>query len=188
MSFRNAATVVIARIFQLLDSLGRVRMEFSEKTSTIPVTRTGYAIDYNEPTWQNPDSDAYLFFFGNQIAGDDFIYTALTAETDAYYAIVRSQVFDDNNALCALQAVNQPAGSTASIFVTADVARSVIDLLADQIRVGNTSLSTGENVICIANASVVPSTNPVAGGVLYVQAGALMYRGSAGTVTPIAPA
>lgn len=43
-------------------------------------------------------------------------------------------------------------------------------------------------VIYIANASSVPSTNPSGGGILYVEAGALKYRGSAGTVTTIANA
>lgn len=47
---------------------------------------------------------------------------------------------------------------------------------------------SGSRVIGIANASAVPSTNPTSGGVLYVDAGALKYRGSAGTVTTIAAA
>lgn len=46
----------------------------------------------------------------------------------------------------------------------------------------------GEKVIAIADASAVPTTNPTGGGILYVEAGALKYRGSSGTVTVIAPA
>jgi hypothetical protein len=46
----------------------------------------------------------------------------------------------------------------------------------------------GQGVIAIANATVAPSVNPAGGGILYVQDGALMYRGSNGTVTAIAPA
>lgn len=46
----------------------------------------------------------------------------------------------------------------------------------------------GDGVVGIANATTVPSTNPAGGGILYVTAGALTYRGSAGTVTTIAPA
>jgi hypothetical protein len=46
----------------------------------------------------------------------------------------------------------------------------------------------GQGVIAIANASVVPSANPAGGGVLYVEHGALKYRGSNGTITTIAPA
>lgn len=40
----------------------------------------------------------------------------------------------------------------------------------------------------IPNATTVPTTNPTGGGILYVEAGALKYRGSSGTVTTIAAA
>lgn len=40
----------------------------------------------------------------------------------------------------------------------------------------------------IGNISNIPTGNPVNGGFLYVEAGALKYRGSSGTVTTIAPA
>lgn len=46
----------------------------------------------------------------------------------------------------------------------------------------------GVGVISIPNATTVPTTNPAGGGILYVTAGALTYRGSSGTVTTIAPA
>jgi hypothetical protein len=47
-------------------------------------------------------------------------------------------------------------------------------------------LSTGN--IYISNSTTVPISNPSNGGFLYVEAGALKYRGSSGTVTTIAPA
>lgn len=46
----------------------------------------------------------------------------------------------------------------------------------------------GEGVIGIANASTNPAANPTGGGVLYVNAGALTYRGSGGTVTVLGAA
>ena len=46
----------------------------------------------------------------------------------------------------------------------------------------------GKGVMGIANAAVVPTTNPAGGGILYASGGALLWRGSAGTVTTIAPA
>jgi hypothetical protein len=46
----------------------------------------------------------------------------------------------------------------------------------------------GQGVIAIANATVAPAGNPANGGILYVEDGALKYRGSNGTVTVIAPA
>ena len=51
-----------------------------------------------------------------------------------------------------------------------------------------TSVGGGSGVLGIANATTVPSTNPTGGGILYVDAGALKYRGSSGTITTIAAA
>lgn len=47
---------------------------------------------------------------------------------------------------------------------------------------------TGDGVISIQDAITNPSTNPSGGGILYSTGGALHWRGSAGTDTPIAPA
>lgn len=50
------------------------------------------------------------------------------------------------------------------------------------------SFGGGQNVIYIANATTTPTTNPSGGGILFVENGALKYRGPSGTVTTIAPA
>lgn len=50
------------------------------------------------------------------------------------------------------------------------------------------SYGGGSGVLFVGNATTVPTTNPTAGGILYVEAGALKYRGSSGTVTTIANA
>jgi hypothetical protein len=48
--------------------------------------------------------------------------------------------------------------------------------------------NTGDLVVFLANAATNPTANPVGGGILYSTAGALHWRGSGGTDTPIAPA
>jgi hypothetical protein len=53
---------------------------------------------------------------------------------------------------------------------------------------GATDYQDGERVMAIPNATTVPTTNPTGGGILYVEGGALKWRGSSGTVTTIAPA
>jgi hypothetical protein len=50
------------------------------------------------------------------------------------------------------------------------------------------SVGGGTAVIGIANASAVPTSNPTGGGILYVEAGALKYRGSSGTITTLGAA
>ena len=52
----------------------------------------------------------------------------------------------------------------------------------------SSQFGAARGVIAIANAAVTPSINPSNGGILYVEDGALKYRGSEGTVTVIAPA
>jgi hypothetical protein len=67
--------------------------------------------------------------------------------------------------------------------------RMVLDLGTGNLGIGTSSqFGSGSLVIGLANCSVAPTTNPSGGGVLYVQSGALKYRGSSGTVTTIANA
>lgn len=53
---------------------------------------------------------------------------------------------------------------------------------------GSKSYGGGVGMILIRNASVLPSTKPTGGGLLYVDNGTLCWRGSHGTVTRIAEA
>lgn len=45
----------------------------------------------------------------------------------------------------------------------------------------------GKGVLAVRNTAKVPTTSPEHGGVLYVEEGALKYKGSAGTVTTLGP-
>ena len=77
-------------------------------------------------------------------------------------------------------------------FLTAEANVSVerMRILAS----GNVGIGTadqfggGVKVVGLANATTAPTSNPTGGGVLYVESGALKYRGSSGTVTTIANA
>lgn len=53
---------------------------------------------------------------------------------------------------------------------------------------GTVQSGGGQKVIFISNAATVPTSNPTGGGIIYVEAGALKYRGSSGTITTIAVA
>lgn len=56
------------------------------------------------------------------------------------------------------------------------------------VSIGSTGFGGGVKVLAIGNATTVPTAGPGAGvgGVLYVEAGALKYRGGGGTITTIA--
>jgi hypothetical protein len=67
----------------------------------------------------------------------------------------------------------------------------VVQRLAEGGNIGirtSDQFGRGKGVIAIANATVAPSVSPAGGGILYVENGALKYKGSNGTVTAIAPA
>lgn len=71
-------------------------------------------------------------------------------------------------------------------FATNAIERMRIDSSGNLLLGGTTT--PGTRVMFIANATAVPASNPSGGGVLYVENGALKYRGSSGTVTTIANA
>ncbi|WP_416972533.1 hypothetical protein [Streptomyces sp. 4F14] len=59
------------------------------------------------------------------------------------------------------------------------------------VQIGSVTPSIGGGaggVLGLTNATTVPASNPVGGGVLYAEGGALKWRGPNGTVTTLAPA
>jgi hypothetical protein len=72
------------------------------------------------------------------------------------------------------------AGST--VIATTSGSRN-LQLFSATLSVGG-----GSSVLGIANAVTAPTTDPVGGGILYSEGGALKYRGSGGAVTNIAGA
>jgi hypothetical protein len=85
------------------------------------------------------------------------------------------------------------SGGTATLEVGATgalVTRATL-FATSSFQLGSTSSDFGGAngvVISMKNVTAAPTTNPTGGGILYVEAGALKYRGSSGTVTTIAPA
>jgi hypothetical protein len=77
-------------------------------------------------------------------------------------------------------------GYFSIIDSTANAYRLNIDS-SGNLGLGGTSFGSGVKVLFLANATA-PSSNPTGGGILYVESGALKFRGSSGTVTTIANA
>jgi len=103
---------------------------------------------------------------------------------------------------------NNDTGS-GSIFIGCDAGSGAAGAVSNRLYIANSNTSTpliygefdnnnlginlksfggGTKVISIANATAVPTSNPTGGGILYIEAGALKYRGSSGTITTIANA
>lgn len=78
--------------------------------------------------------------------------------------------------------------STGALIVSGGVGIAGALFLGTNLSVGATSFGTSaNNVIALLNGTA-PTTSPANTGQLYVLAGALVYRGSGGTVTTVAPA
>lgn len=99
---------------------------------------------------------------------------------------------DQNYVSAYMQAYNVTAGSEQGAFIIQTKhlgnTASRFSVVGRNFGFNGESFGGGDKVIYIANAITTPTTNPSAGGILYVLSGALMYRGSNGTVTTIAPA
>ena len=83
-------------------------------------------------------------------------------------------------------------GGTARVMqlITDGTARAVFEATTynTTLLANAGSYGSGSGVLFLGNATTVPTTNPTGGGILYVEAGALKYRGSSGTVTTLGAA
>lgn len=124
--------------------------------------------------WQVNDSstsgDLELVQYGSGDSGMTFTLAGVFS-----YSIGIDNSDSDTFKLSASSAIG--TNSTISITTAQNIA-----LLGD----GN--FGSGTKVIYIANATTAPTTDPTGGGIMYVESGALKYRGSSGTVTTIANA
>jgi hypothetical protein len=132
----------------------------------LEVLNAGYGL------WNGSGSPASIYVTGNAYFNSGWKYGG-TGQASHYYQYQGAHVWSI--------APSGTAGNAIS-FTQALTLNEDGSLL-----LGGTS-TPGAKVIYIANATTVPASNPSGGGVLYVEGGALKYRGSSGTVTTIANA
>lgn len=103
------------------------------------------------------------------------------------------QLDDSSKAPAKIVLTSTSANSSISFYTkAANTAQSTLRLTVDKdgnLGLGGTSFGGGTgSVMFLANRTVAPSSNPSGGGVIYVESGALKYRGSSGTITTLAAA
>ena len=84
--------------------------------------------------------------------------------------------------------IGYTSGATSSLFLYSNNTQVMRVENGGNIGINGGSYGGAVGCIFLANATSIPTSNPAGGGVLYVSAGALRYRGSSGTVTTIAAA
>ncbi len=132
------------------------------------------------------------------------VYEAINAGAGATEIVTGLEIKDQNVGTLANNAIVTNAGRV--IFNINGDANSDVRMAGDTLpyMFFTDATDTSENIallspslpdwqsmdrgIFIGNVETAPTGNPVDGGYLYVEAGALKYRGSGGTVTTIGPA
>ena len=122
------------------------------------------------------------------------IVSGLGAPTTSYNTFVGANAGEDNAGSYGV-CIGADAGSdeTSSYRLYIDITNTAAPLIYgefddDNLGINTVDMASGTGVIAIANATAVPSGTPTGGGVLYVEGGALKYKGSSGTITTLGAA
>ena len=89
------------------------------------------------------------------------------------------------------QVKNSGGTATFEVGTSGAVVFRSVSFYTNSLQLGSTSSDFGGSagaVISMKNVATPPGSNPTGGGILFVEGGALKYRGSGGGVTTIAPA
>jgi hypothetical protein len=138
------------------------------------------------------DGRSFIFYSGSNIAlqiSNQSIRYGTSPSTAGFIrapnnsTIIAARNFANSSDISVLAVTSSDFIQLGTSTATTAINGANISLLSSIGSFGN-----GSAVIFIANVNVIPSTNPINGGILYVDSGALKYRGSSGTVSTIAPA
>lgn len=161
-----------------------IQTDTSPQLTIKPVTNTVAALLYLQGAATTGGSGASVGvrFLDNATTAGELLATLGNSAGTRYVGFL-SRADRDGNKLPVRFFTTDAAGTLTDHFY--------LDAGSGQGNVGINTVSafgSGRGVIGIKTATTLPSTNPSGGGVLYVDAGALKYRGSSGTVTTIAVA
>lgn len=130
MSFRNAATVVVARIFKLLDSNGFTRIFL---TPFVRQGFAGYALAYDDPAFNLATENAGLWFRdGSTDPVTQLFATSKQAPPTELTAWVEVQTVESLSD-CAVSIFAGSTPKTASIVVDATNTKSSITLTCEEL-------------------------------------------------------
>lgn len=134
-------------------------------------------------------ADALMATFGqNSGGGQNFIIGFATyggGYTNGHPA--RINVLDSNFSN-SFRFEHKKTGASANTLVPSLRLDAAANMCNAAFFINAGSYGNGQGMIFIGNRDTAPTANPVGGGILYAEAGALKWRGSAGTTTTIANA
>jgi hypothetical protein len=144
------------------------------------VANTGTYLDYQTgtPTFIQRSAGTVVFAVKGAASQSANLFEAQNSGGTALVSVTSSGNLRATNGLL----TNGIQGQDTLTAITVSNNRGIT------VGTGSAIQGGGAGVIGIANAGTVPSSNPSGGGILYVESGALKYRGSSGTITTIANA
>jgi hypothetical protein len=139
--------------------------------------------------WDDGQSTADVMAQRNSTAAQSFrLYNTFTSLTNYERFTLDWQT--KPNTLVIATSANSLSGTRgmefrvgANTLMTLASANNNISLFSN-----NQTYNGGSQIMFISNATTAPTANPVNGGYMFVSAGALIYMGSSGTISTIAPA
>jgi hypothetical protein len=186
LSFRNAAN---SANINALSSVGDFT-QFDAGSSGLVFRRLGAACAYLDGTYVYLYNESRQLRWASDAASPRIMQESTTTAT-AYHLTIQagasSHVAGTGGNLILLPGTGVTKGKISLADAGANQVMAV-ETSGVWIGSGGGSFGSGVGVLGIANASVVPSTNPAGGHEVYSEAGALKGRGSSGTVTTIANA
>ena len=124
-------------------------------------------------------------FAANGLAAGGVMIARIPTGSDTYNASLAALIIDGR-----VGATGATAPSNANVMVVRSGSSPVFTIgpTGNAAFFGAGSYGGGVGVMFMTNRTTAPTSNPSGGGILYVESGALKYRGSSGTVTTIATA
>jgi hypothetical protein len=132
-------------------------------------------------------------FLARTDGGVDFLFAANDAASAGYIGTGSNHSFglySNNIQRVIIQSSGDVLPAADNTYAFGGSSNRWANIYAYNLTVGQSapSFGGGLGVQFLGNAATAPTSNPTGGGILYVEAGALKYRGSSGTVTVLAPA
>jgi len=134
-------------------------------------------------------ADALMATFGQNSGGGQNFIIGFATYTGGYTNGHPGRLnVIDNNFSNSFRFEHKKTGAASNTMIPSIIMESRANMCNVAFFASFGSYGLGQGMINITNRDTAPTLNPVGGGVLYAEGGALMWRGSAGTTTTIANA
>lgn len=154
------------------------------KSTSTAVSITSTATNTNSSLYVGKDGNNYgLIVKYNDAFGSTYTGSSISQNDLFKISSTLTGTQSNGNMLFGASVIYNAIGTTATNPATRLSSKGLH--LATLANIHQDNVGSGDLVFYMQNATTAPTTNPTGGGILYVEGGALKYRGSSGTVTTL---